>query len=191
MGGSGKITFFQLCGTHVLFCCPKVCQAHHSETEEDLCSGEGRGKTPGSVTGDNWGLYLVHGAKCNPDQLLGLATFKAVCAAEDLELPLIMVQSIKSYQLVSLRVFGGGLWQKLFGNLNPLSLRIALTTWVLLLQRTPLNAGSMACLCRGCAFHVALHLSMCLPILSFCIIPPNLPCTDVRLLFLGSPWDPF
>lgn len=66
-------------------------------------------------------------------QLLGLATFKAVSAAKDLELPLAMVQSIKSCKLVSLRVFDKNVLEILV---------IAVTTWVLLLPRTPPNTGS-------------------------------------------------
>lgn len=55
---------------------------------------------------------MVPGEECQPQltrQLWWLATFKALCAAEDTELPLIIVQSIKSDPLVSLTAFGTGL----------------------------------------------------------------------------------
>lgn len=107
-------------------------------------------------------LTLSRGGSVSPADLWG--QWKS--PAEDLEQPLLMVQSVRHYQLVSLRVFGGGFWQKLFGDVNPVSLKISPSTW-LLLQRISANVGSMACLCKGCAFHTPLHLSGYLPILSF------------------------
>lgn len=107
-------------------------------------------KSWGSFTGNSWASVWYLGKNVNlTRQLCGLGIFRALCAAEDSELPLIMVQSIKSDQLVSLKAFGAGLLQQLFGNLNPCVLGTALISGVLLLQRTPPNADSMACLCKG------------------------------------------
>lgn len=62
-GENRKKNFFYFYGTHVLSCCPKVCRVQHPEKEKDLCSGERRGKSPGSVMGDNQVFCLLYGTK--------------------------------------------------------------------------------------------------------------------------------
>lgn len=60
-------------------------------------------------------LTLSRGGSVSPADLWG--QWKS--PAEDLEQPLLMVQSIGHYQLVSLRVFSGGFWQKILEMLIP------------------------------------------------------------------------
>lgn len=183
--GRNKEGIFKSLWHYVFFCFPKVCWAHLTEEEKNV--EKGRWRVWGVQLQGTTGVWYL-GKNVNqswPDSCVGFQQSKLfVLLAEDSELPLIMVQSIKFGRLVSLTAFGSKLWQQYFGNLNVYVLRIALISEVFLLQRTPPNA-------RGWAFHFTLLLFIYLPILVFCTILCNFPCTNVRLLFLGFTWNPF
>lgn len=111
--GRSKERIFHLCETYV-FCFPKVCQAHLSEEEEDLEKGRWRVWVQLQGTTEAFVWYLGKNVNQSwPDSSVGLQHSK-LCAAEDFELPLIMVQSIKSEQLNSLTAFGKGLLTTIF-----------------------------------------------------------------------------
>lgn len=92
----------------------KVCQAHLSEEEEDL--EKGRWRVWVQLQGTTGASVSYMGKNVNqswPDSSVGLQHSK-LCAAEDFEPPLIIVQSIKSEQLNSLTAFGKGLLTTIF-----------------------------------------------------------------------------